>query len=345
MVLLTALAGSGAFIMAGSTAAHAAVTDPFTRAFSVNTTGNIQIRGNTVVTCESAAALCAGAQTNTNASAGNNNNNAFFMNYVDVDSDGTTFDSSSATVNIPTGGAVLFAALAWGGNTTAGGVPSNTGNFGLGTATDAPTAASAGVVQLKVPGSSSYVTENSTRTSFLAGSAGAYQGYVDVTAAVQAAGNGSYTVANVQTATGTNIHGGWSLTIAYSNPTDPPRNLTVFAGFGSVANGDIIDFTLNGFQTPATGAVNTTLGAVSYEGDAGSLGDQLQLGDTVPHLQNVSDALHNVGNTFTSVISDLGVDSSTRSPNYRNQLGFDAATFNVDGFLPNGATGATIRLT
>ena len=267
------------------------------------------------------------------------------MNYVDVDSDGTTFDSSSTTVNIPTGGSVLFAALAWGGNTSAGGSPTSTANFGPGVPADAPTAASAGVVKLKVPGSSSYVTENSTRTSFLTGSTGSYQGYVDVTAAVQAAGNGSYTVANVQTATGTNIHGGWSLTIAYSNPTDPPRNLTVFAGFGSVANGDIIDFTLNGFQTPATGAVNTTLGAVSYEGDAGSTGDQMQLGDTVPHLQNVSDALHNVGNTFTSVLSDLGVDSSTRSPNYPNQLGFDAATFNVDGFLPNGASSATIRLT
>ena len=222
MVVLTALAGSGAFVLAGATAAHAAVTDPFTRVFSANTSGNIQIRGNTVATCESAtASLCLGAQAMTNPTAGDNNNNAFFMNYVDVDSDATTFDSSSATVNIPAGGSVLFAALAWGGNTTAGGTPANTGLYGAGVAADAPTVASAGTVEMKVPGGGSYVTENSTRTSFLSGSTGSYQGYVNVTAAVQAAGNGSYTVANVQTATGSNIHGGWSLTIAYSNPTDP----------------------------------------------------------------------------------------------------------------------------
>ena len=350
MVLLTAFAGSGAFVLAGATAAHAAITDPFTRVFSANTTGNIQIRGNTVVTCQSTASLCGGAQAMTNPTAGDNNNNAFFMTYVDADSDATTFDSSSATVNIPTGGSVLFAALAWGGNTTAGAVPSlaTQPSYGSGTAAGAPTPGSAGVVELKVPGSSSYVTETSTRTDFLSGSAGPYQGYVNVTAAIQAAGNGSYTVANLQTATGENIHGGWSLTIAYSNPLDPPRNLTIFAGFGTVSSAmgsNVVDIPLTGFQTPATGAVNTTLGAVSYEGDAGSTGDQLQLGDTVPDLQNVSDALHNVGNTFTSAISDLGVDSSTRTPKYVNQLGFDAATFNVDGFLPNNATGATIRLT
>jgi uncharacterized repeat protein (TIGR01451 family) len=345
MVLLTALAGSGAFVMASANVAHAAVTDPFTRVFSTNTTGNIQIRGNTVVTCESAATLCAGARAMTNTTPSDNNNNAFMMTYVDVDSDSTTFDSSSATVNIPAGGSVLFAALAWGGNTTVGSVPGNTSAYGLGPAAGAPTPANAGIVELKVPGASSYVAETSTRTDFLSGSTGPYQGYVDVTAAIQAAGNGSYTVANVQTATGQNSHGGWSLTIAYSNPTDPPRNLTVFAGFGSVQNGDVIDLPLTGFQTPATGAVNTTLGAVSYEGDAGSTGDQMELGDTVPDLQNVHDALHDVGNTFTSVLSDLGVDSSTRSPHYPNQLGFDAATFNVNGFLPNSATGATIRLT
>lgn len=345
MAVLTALAGSGAFVLAGATAAHAAITDPFSSVFTANTNGNIQIRGNTVVTCQTAATSCAGALAMTNTPAANNNNNAFFMTYVNVDTTGGTgiFDSSSATVAIPTGGSVLFAALVWGGNTAAGASLSSAA-FGTGTGTDA-NATLAGQVQLKVPGSSTYATVTSTRTSFLSGASGNYQGYANVTAAVQAAGNGSYTVANVQTATGTNIQGGWSLVVAYSNPTDPPRNLTIFAGFGSVASNGVVDIPLSGFQTPSTGAVNTTLGAVSYEGDAGSTGDQMQLGDSTTTLQNVTDALHPVANTFTSIISDLGVDDSTRNPDYLNQLGFDAATFNVDSFLTNGQTTADIRLT
>jgi fimbrial isopeptide formation D2 family protein len=347
MALLTLLAGSGAFVLAGATAAHAAITDPFSSVFTANTNGNIQIRGNTVVTCQAPtlATSCAGAQANTNTPAANNNNNAFFMTYVNVDTAGGTgiFDSSSATVAVPSGGSVLFAALVWGGNTAAG--PSlASAAFGTGTGTAAD-AASAGQVQLKVPGSSTYSTVTSTRTSFLSGATGNYQGYANVTAAVQAAGNGSYTVGNVQTGTGTNIQGGWSLVVAYSNPTDPPRNLTIFAGFGSVAATNVVDIPLSGFQTPTTGAVNTTLGAVSYEGDAGSTGDQMQLGDSTSTLSNISDALHQPSNTFTSVISDLGVDNSTRNPDYLNQLGFDASTFNVNSFLTNGQTTADIRLT
>jgi len=121
-----------------------------------------------------------------------------------------------------------------------------------------------------------------------------------VTSIIGAAGNGSYTVANLQTGTGTNLHGGWALTIAYSNPIDPPRNLTVFAGFGSVAATNQVDLTVSGFQTPLTGDVKTTVGAISYEGDAGSTGDQLQLGNSAADLQNVTDATHPVANTFYS---------------------------------------------
>src|SRR5450432_561114 len=345
VALLLTISGSGLYVAAIAAPAKAAITTPFTQQFSANTTGSIQIRGNTVVSCDPTATACAGALTNSNSPISNNNDNAFFMRYVDIDSNATTFDSSSSTVNIPAGGSVLYAALVWGGNTTAGATPADTAGFGAGTGANAPTVANADQVELMVPGASSYAPITSTRTSFLPGNPGSYQGFADVTAAVQAAGNGSYTVANVQTATGENIHGGWALTIAYSNPADPPRNLTIFSGFGSVAANGVVDIPISVFKTPPSGAVTTTLGAVSYEGDAGSVGDQMQLGNTTAALTNITDALHPVANTFTAVISDLGVDSSTRNPKYLNQLGFDAATFNVNGFLANSSTTADIRLT
>ncbi len=338
-VLALVVALVGGLTIVGALPARAAITAAFTQVFSANTSGGIQIRGNTLMTCQATATSCASGQSTLNV-----NNNSFAMTYVDADSDVSTFDSSNSTVNVPSGASVLFAALTWGGNTSAGTVV-NSVAYGSGTPVGAPTPASAGQVKLKVPGTSTYQTTSSSRTSFLSGSAGAYQGYANVTALVRAAGNGVYTVANVQTGTGGNAYGGWGLTIAYSNPTDPPRNLTIFSGFGSVASGDVVDIPVSGFQTPPNGSVTTTLGAISYEGDAASTGDQMQLGNTTSGLQNVTDALHPAANSFTSVISDLGVDSSTRTPNYKNQLGYDAATLNVNGFLANNTTSAVIRLT
>jgi hypothetical protein len=66
---------------------------------SANTTCSIQIHGNTVATCQTAATACADALANSNSSIANNNDNVFFMTYVDVDSDATTFDSSNSTIS------------------------------------------------------------------------------------------------------------------------------------------------------------------------------------------------------------------------------------------------------
>jgi len=61
--------------------------------------------------------------------------------------------------------------------------------------------------------------------------------FVDVTAHVQRSGSGSYTVANVQTATGEDRHAGWGLMVAYESAGDPPRDLTVFDGLQSFTQG------------------------------------------------------------------------------------------------------------
>ncbi|HEY8719908.1 Ig-like domain-containing protein [Pengzhenrongella sp.] len=338
MTVLLALVGSGILVGLTASPGAAAVTDPFTQVFATSTTGDIQIRGNTVLSCLDGASACATARAGRRAT-----NNTFFMDYVDVDGDPLTFNSSTARVDVPAGGSVLFAALTWGGDTTQGGdgdgeAPEN----GVGAASTAPDAANRGQVKLKVPGAGTYATVLSTHTST---NGGTYQGYLDVTSQVQAAGNGQYAVADVQAGTGTTMFGGWALTIAYRDPTAPARNLAIFSGFGAVFAGDDVDVPVAGFLTPPGGEVRTTLGSVSYEGDAGISGDQLRLGNDVGSLQDVADGLHPVDDTFTSVISDRGVDSAVRNPKYANQLGFDAATFDVDNFLPNGSTNAVIRLT
>ena len=62
--------------------------------------------------------------------------------------------------------------------------------------------------------------------------------YSTSTVSVTPGGNGTYTVANVQALTGVTSGGlsaGWSLIVVYEDETQPLRNLTVFAGFVTIA--------------------------------------------------------------------------------------------------------------
>jgi large repetitive protein len=300
----------------------------FTPRFSTNDTGNITIAANTLMTCPASAANCTSGQT-----SGGQNNNSFNMGYVDVDNDATTFDSSSSKLKLPAGATVLFAGLYWGADTSAG---TN------GTAAREPSAN--GKVLLKVPGASAYTTLGPTGTVIDNGtgtSTNRYQGFIDVTSLVKAAGAGTYTTANVQAGTGADRYAGWSLVVAYRDTSMPPRNLTIFDGYKTISSNEApTSISLSGFTTPPAGSVNTTLGFVSYEGDSGLVGDSASLNGTT-----LSDALNPANNFFNSTISERGVDSNEREPKYANQYGFDADLVGADGILKNSASSATIGLT
>ena len=297
----------------------------FSTRFSANDTGNITIAANTLLTCPAGDAACAGAQA-----GGATNNNQYTMTYVDVDSNPTTFDSSTADLSLPAGSTVLFAGLYWGGDTSAGAAGGAA----------APAAASRGSVLMAPPGGG-YAT---VTASTLDGSTAAptrYQGFADVTAAVQAGGAGTYTVANVQAGTGQDRYAGWGLVVAYHDPAQPPRNLTVFDGLGTVSSATpTLDIPVSGFVTPSSGPVNTSLGFIAWEGDRGSTGDSAVLNATT-----LSDATNPANNFFNSSISAFGSNVTTKNPNYVNQLGYDADIVNASGILANSASSATIHLT
>lgn len=197
----------------GARPADAAITTPFQQAFSVNTNGSIQIRGNTLLTCAASVTGCAAAQTWTSAQAPSNgddpapgnplNNNGFNAAYVDVDGDATTFNSSTARVDVPAGGNVLFAALVWGAGTAA------------------PTPALRNQVSFRTPGAPAYSTV--VADEFMTRPDGSYQGFTDVTSQVAASGTGAYTVADVQVSAGAvNRHAGWALVVVMADPAAPP---------------------------------------------------------------------------------------------------------------------------
>jgi uncharacterized repeat protein (TIGR01451 family) len=326
-----------------------AIVTPFAVRYSINTTGDIAITGNTLETASTvnnAGRTLADVTAAQNGVAGPNgnhvDNNDWNMAYVDVDNDPTTFNSSQASLNLPAGASVLFAGLYWGSVTTT-----------------AAQAAARNTVKFSTPASASYVSlTGTTLGGSTIGSAdftgtpqgSIYQSFANVTSLVQAAGSGTYTLANVQAAL-TDAQGhlpymgsyaGWSLVVAFRAPSYAARNLTVFDGYAvQQSNDPALNIPISGFTAPTSGTVNAEVGVVAYEGDLGITGDTMALNG-----KQLSDAVTPANNFFNASISSLGVLQTAKNPNYVNQMGFDAKIIQAPaGTIPNSATSATITLT
>jgi uncharacterized repeat protein (TIGR01451 family) len=344
--LIALLAGAllaPAIVVSAATSSAQVVSNSgrnFTLRYSNNINGQIAIAANTLMQCPTGTpdptvnSGCAGARAGTNS----RNNNTFDMGWIDVDADPTTFNSSQATLNLPTDGVVLFAGLYWTGIQKKGDVITGANGY-VGVPLPPPNASAIGQVKFKLPDSSAYQTVTAVNVDLGPISLGSgYGAFADVTELVTEAGPGAYTVADVQTGTGGNAVGGWSLVVAYADQAEPLRNLSVFDGLKIVSGSTAVDIALSGFKTPTAGTVRTTIGVVAAEGDAGATGDYLSVNDNL-----LTDAVHPSNNTENSTIANRGAHVTTKNPDWRNQLGYDSSLFSADGFLPNGATNAMFR--
>ncbi len=321
-------------------AAHAAER-PFSLRYSNNVNGQIIMAANTLMQCPTGTvdplmnSGCTAARAGTSA----RNNNSFDMQWLDTDSDPSTFTSSSATLSLPTTGHVVFAGLYWTGLQRKGEAITGANGFRA-VPVNPPDATAIGTAKIVVPGASAYATVTASQVDTASISTGSgYGAFADVTEMVSAAGAGTYTVANVQTGTGGNSFAGWSLVVAYSDPAEPLRNLSVFDGLKVVAGTSSVDIPLSGFKTPnPPGQVKTTMGVVAAEGDAGATGDYLTLNDVV-----LADAMHPSNNTENATIANRGALVTSKTPNWANQLGYDSSLFQADGLLANDATTAIFR--
>jgi len=294
----------------------------FSQVWATQDNGAIRLFGNSNMTCTGTSvgganpgASCSQAQTGTGmADIWNYNNNAYSMAFIDLDASATTTsNSTSASVAVPAGSTVLYARLYWGGNT--GGALSRTS------------------VKLQAPGG---VYQTLTATSSLTQGSTYYQSAVDVTAIVRSAGDGTYWVGDISSQTGTNRFAGWGLVVAYRNPAEPYRDLTVSEGLDQVSGSDVDTLSISGFLTPRAGTVNASIGLVAWEGDLGIIGDQMKIDSTV-----VNNDAHPATNFFDSSVSDP-TSALPRSPNYVNGMGVDVARIDASGILANGVTSATL---
>ena len=170
-----------------------------------------------------------------------------------------------------------------------------------------------------------------------------YQAFKEITGIVNASPRGRYTVADVQLGTGlhSDQSGGWAILVAYSDPGEPLRNLTVFDGLKFVVADkpdEPVDIPLSGFLTPpAPAPVKTRVGLVAYEGDIGIVGDNALLNFGLPTQKRLENAANPPNNFFNSSISNpAGTILTDRDPADRNIFGFDGDFFESNQYLSNG---------
>lgn len=256
-------------------------------------------------------------------------------------------NNSTADLNLLSCSSVMWAGLYWGA--TQGQNGTNTGWITGETS-----------VKLKVPGAASYTTVTSTQTDYhndvlvpTLPHTG-YRSFADITSLINTTNpNGTYTVADVASPAGIiNGCGGWTIVIAYSNPSLPVKNLTVFDGSAIMNGGDPpLYVPITGFLTPPLGPVSCELGAVVYDGDRVSIDSFKFKQDSNPAVGVYTDMTptavsptSRLGDAWNSTISSNGVVVTTRNPAHQNTMGYDADIFTVPvGVLGNSQTSASIK--
>lgn len=305
---------------------------PYTNVKNYNLQGDFLMIGNTNLTLS------------TYSEDEDNGNN--IMKYVDVDSDNSTVNSSSAELVLPGGGCteIIYAGLYWSGRA-----------HDEGDSVEAFIVNNNHVlhkrkVRLKKDGNPYIdVWANVSDIYFPTDIDGKmYSAYADVTTYVKEKGVGNYTVSDLAVTEGNGgglgFYGGWGMVIIYKNTSMKWRDITVFDGHAYAARG-VYDYELpiSGFKATQYGNVNVTLGLMAGEGDIGIPGDYFEIkkGGVYYKLSHSKNSPENFFN------SSIEVGDIPRNPNLRNNTGFDIARFNLDNsgnkYIGNNATSTTFR--
>ena len=314
---------------------------------------NLAQIGNLLTTC-GGQQLAYDHLSCTNTRSGNTGYSTWYNDdypivFVDVDGDGSTFNSSTADLTIPAGAEILRAQLYWGGSFN----PSSLWSQSL-----------AQVMKFKGPtGGYNDIAANVLDYKDIltdAGTGRSYGATANVTSLFTANswGSGTYSGANVKATLGCTSgrncdstesrgrgslgnYAGWALLLVYRDVNDPLiRYVGINDGFKCVVGvgsscPDEVSVTFTGFNVPA-GSTGNRWGILAWDGDSG-IGDDFYLNEV-----RQSDSAHPVENYFRSRISVNGSVVTTRNPNYTNTLGMDIVESNTGNFA-GGTTSVSGR--
>lgn len=273
---------------------------------------------------------------------GSDYNSNFSMQFINIDNGATpgVFNSSSANLVVPNSNKpntpcfkIRYAALYWGA-VTRGAAPITNVKFKM------PTGGYNDVTGTVIYNAGAAVI----------GTSKPYACFADVTSLVTSAANanpeGTYTLANVSSAVGSNggtgLSAGWSLFIVYEDPKLPTKSITSFDGFSAISATSNLDIPVSGFRTIPTGPVRAKFAFAALEGDRGISGDYLAINATrITATNGGGTVLRSNNNFFNSSVTH--VDPVTlqtenylnRNPASTNTLGYDSGVFEINN---NGNT-------
>ncbi|MBL0683037.1 OmpA family protein [Aquimarina mytili] len=277
-------------------------------------------------------------------------NNQFQMGFIDIDNDPTTFNSSSADLNIDSEcNSIKHVGLYW----TAAYADENREH-------DITS------IKIKYPGQKSYSTitngqiihdyYNDDEALFKQ-----YSCYKDITKEVLSLKNplGTYTLANIPATTsavnndpklGNGLTGGWTMVVIYEDDTKPRKRFYVYDGFVNIdSKAKPVAFSFDNFQTIPNGAVHGRIGVIAFEGDKGIRGDRFQvMSNETNKYKSLADGTNPMNNFFNANITENGKNITTRVPASYNTLGYDADLFDIknirNSIIGNNQTEAKFRL-
>ncbi|CAN1490669.1 Gliding motility-associated, C-terminal domain [Flavobacteriaceae bacterium] len=163
-----------------------------------------------------------------------------------------------------------------------------------------------------------------------------FSAFKDITAQVQATGNGTYTISDLDVSSFIDFHAqrstnfaGWALIVVYKNPNLPLNQLNVYDGMQAVP--DEINITLNSLNVIDN--VDAKIGFLAWEGDSGIAEDETLRINGNP-IGNPP--LNPVNNAFN------GTNSQTNSSTLYNM---DLDVYPIQNNINIGDTSAQIQLT
>ncbi len=324
--------------------ATAQVQTPFTPRYSETINGDLTIIANNVL-----------SDHPTNNFSGDEDNQWDHRVYVDIDSDGSTFNSSSANLANPEPGVTCLdykkVFLYW-----------SAANKEQGDGTFNADSWDYRNIKLMLPGSSSYTTMTADDVIFQGRSSHFYNDpYIcvkDITDEISALPTpyGKYQAANIQASYGelqshnagdVGVSGGWQIVFVYESQELLRRNITLFDGYAHVVNNESTTFDVNGFLAVPNGQVKADIVLGAIEGDRVLDQDQLEILKPDGNWEAISTSLRDEDNFFNSSISRNGTHFLDRNPASTNTLGFDASIFELKNsgnkLIDNSQTSTSLR--
>lgn len=339
------------------------INPPSTR----NIIGDYAIAGNTVECITDDRGL---SRTNTasdypapncqDSTAFNDNN--YMARYIDIDSDTSTWNSSSSNIDLP----VRYTNVAWAGLFWQGSINNNVSTrrwdyylqrraFFNGSTIDYKyitndesldlTTSNGNKILFKIDGSSYNQVEADTfyyDTKFNT-LGGYYAAYSDVTSYVQNAalssGIHTFTVANIVSNEGREVsygnYAGWSLVVIYQeNPIDlnsAARNISIYNGYTIIPTSETVKIT--GFKLPKSGPVSSQFASFAGEGEFVYTVDSMIISKNA----DLSNSSNMPGATDTNNIFDAQLANILRdSPNDNdvvNANGIDIDNYDLSTIL------------